>query len=165
MGLREPSDNRSPFQDKTPVFGVIERGSGKAHTEVVPDAKSDTLRPIILERIDPKNTVLMTDSHPAYRSMSQHLPHQVVNHEVEYVRDGHIHTQTIENYWSIFKRGLYGVFHHLSDRYLGMYLHEFDFRAGSRRVTDGRRFQTLLGQTRGRLTWYCRTPMLANPFA
>lgn len=164
MGLREPREKKGPFDDKTAVFGVIERGSGKAHTEVVPDAKADTLRPIILEHVDVENTILMTDGHPAYRSMGRHLPHEVIDHEVEYTR-GPVHTQNIENYWSIFKRGLFGVFHHLSDRYLQMYLHEFDYRAGSRRVFDGQRFQTLLGQVRGRLLWYCRTPQPVNPYA
>ena len=164
MGLREPTERKGPFEGKTAVFGVIERGSGKAHTEVVPDARADTLRPIILQRVDSENTLLMTDGHPAYRSMGQHLPHQVIDHEVEYTR-GPVHTQNIENYWSIFKRGLHGIFHHVSDYRLPMYLHEFDYRAGSRRVTDGARFQTLLGRVQGRVTWYCRTPQLANPYA
>ena len=165
MGLREPSPRKGPFEDKDIVFGVVERGSGRAHTEVVPNAQADTLRPIILGHVDAKNTVLMTDGHPAYRSMGRYLPHEVIDHEVEYVRDGHVHTQTVENYWSIFKRGLYGVFHHLSTHRLPMYLAEFDYRAGSRGVSDGQRFQSLLGQVRGRLTWYCRTPLLANPYA
>ena len=164
MGLREPAERKGPFEGKTPVFGVIERGSGRARTEVVPDTKTSTLRPIILENVDPENTVLMTDGLPSYRSMGQYLPHEVIDHEVEYTR-GPVHTQNIENLWSIFKRGLYGIFHHISTRHLGMYLHEFDYRAGSRRVTDGARFEVLLGQVQGRLTWYCRTPLLANPFA
>ena len=138
------------------MFGVIERGSGRAHTEVVPDARADTLRPIIMENVDPNNTVLMTDGRPAYRSMGRHLSHQVIDHELEYTR-GPVHTQNIVNYWSIFKRGLYGVYHQFSDHRLPMYLHEFDFRAGSRRATDGARFQALLGKVQGRVTWYCRT--------
>ena len=164
MGLREPSKRKGPLDDKTAVFGVIERGSGRTHTEVVPDAKANTLRPIILEHVDTANTLLITDGHPAYRSMGQHLSHEVIDHEVEYTR-GPIHTQNIENYWSIFKRGLHRIFHHLSDHRLPMYLHEFDFRAGSRKVTDGARFQALLGQLQGRVTWYCRTPQLVNPYA
>ncbi len=53
------------------------------------------------------------------------LPHEVINHEVEYVR-GSVHTQNIENYWSILKRGVYGVFHHVGDGYLPTYLHEIE---------------------------------------
>ena len=165
MGLREPGEKRGPFDGKTAVFGVIERGSGRAHTEVAADTKSGTLRPIILNQVDPGNTVLMTDGHPAYRSMGRYLPHQVIDHETEYAR-GPVHTQNIENYWSIFKRGLYGVFRHVSDHRLPVYLHEFDYRAGSRRVSDGTRFRVLLGQVRGRrLTWYCLAPLAPNPYA
>ena len=164
MGLREPR-SRNPFEGKTPVFGLIERGGGRTKTEVVPNTQAGTLRPIILGQVDPENSVLMSDGHPAYRSMGQHLPHQVIDHEIEYVH-GDVHTQNIENYWSIFKRGLYGIFHHLSNRYLPMYLHEFDFRASSRKVTDGTRFAALLGQVRGRrVLWYCRTPQPWNPYA
>ena len=171
MGLREPATegptarHRSPFVDKTPVFGVIERGGGRARTMVVPDARAGTLRPLVLEHVDPENTLLISDAHPAYRSMSQYLPHEVINHEIEYVRKGGIHTQNIENYWSIFKRGLHGIFHHVSVRHLPMYLKEFDYRASSRKVSDGQRFRSLLGQTRGRLLWYCRSPQFLNPFA
>ena len=172
MGLREPATegptarHRSPFVDKTPVFGVIERGGarGQDHGRAG-HAGSGTLRPLVLEHVDSENTLLMSDAHPAYRSMSQYLPHEVINHEIEYVRKGGIHTQNIENYWSIFKRGLHGIFHHVSVRHLPMYLKEFDFRASSRRVSDGVRFAALLGQVRGRLAWYCQTPRVANPYA
>ena len=163
MGLREPR-NRGPFDGKTPVFGMIERGGGRPKTAVVSNTRADTLRPILLNSVDAESTVLVTDGHPAYRSMGRYLPHEVIDHEVEYVR-GDVHTQNIENYWSIFKRGLYGVFHHVSDLRLPMYLSEFDFRAGLRQVTDGHRFGVRLGQVRGRLTWHCRTPQPANPFA
>ena len=162
MGLR-PKRNRAPFDGKTPVFGMIERG-GRAKTQVVSDAKAATLRPIMLNHLDVEQARLMTDGHPSYRSMGRYLPHDVIDHEVEYV-NGNIHTQNIENYWSIFKRGLYGVFHHVSDVHLPMYLNEFDFRANHRKVNDGQRFSSLVGQSRGRLTWYCQTPQPENPFA
>ena len=113
----------------------------------------------------------MTDGPPAYRSIGGRITHKTIDHEIEYVRrdadiDVLVHTQNIENYWSIFKRGLIGTFHHVSRCYLDMYLHEFDYRAGSRKATDGARFASLLGQARGkRLTWFCRTPQPSNPFA
>ena len=56
----------------------------------------------------------MTDGHPAYRSMGRHLPHEVIDREIDYVRDGYVHTQNIENRWSLLKHGIYGVFHHIS---------------------------------------------------
>ena len=170
MGLRQPKKRKGPFEGKTAVFGVIERGSGKVRTQVVDDTKSATLQALILERVD-SGAVLMTDGHPAYRSMGRRITHRTVDHEIEYVRLDPdtgilVHTQNIENYWSIFKRGLYGIFHHLSTHRLPMYLKEFDFRSGSRRVSDGARFQALLGQVRGRrVTWYCQAPLAPNPYA
>ena len=171
MGLREPATegpaapHRAPFQDKTPVLGLIERGGGRAKTIVVPNTRAGTLRPLILEYVDPDTTLLMSDAHPAYRSMGRHLPHEVINHEIEYVREGRVHTQNIENYWNIFKRGVHGIFHHVSLRHLPMYLKEFDYRASNRKVSDGQRFRRLLGQLQCRLLWYCRTPQFLNPYS
>lgn len=161
MGLR-PKTKRAPFDDKTPVFGMIERG-GRARTAVVPDTKGETLRPIMLTAMDLDQVRLMTDGHPAYRSMNRYVSHEVIDHEIEYVRDGDVHTQNIENYWSILKRGVYGVFHHVSERRLPLYLTEFDFRANRRHITDGQRFASLMGQTEGRLRWYCQAQSEKGP--
>ena len=133
-------------------------------TKSRPDAKGTTLRPIILGTVDLDEAMLMSDGHPVYRRMKEYLPHEVIDHEREYVR-GDVHTQNIENYWSIFKRGLNGVFHHVGRDYLPMYLMEFDYRAGTRKITDGQRFENLMGQTQGRLLWYCKTPQPENPHA
>lgn len=92
------------------------------------------------------------------------MPHDVIDHEIEYVR-GDIHTQTIDSYWSNLKRGVYGVFHHVSEGYLPMYLGESDFRFNRRKVSDAERFAPLMSQTQRRLLWYCRTPQPENPFA
>lgn len=114
--------------------------------------------------IDLKDAHLITDGHPAYRLIKEYLPHDVVDHEVEYVR-GDVHTQNIEGYWSILKRGVYGVFHHVGEGYLPQYLQEFEFRFNRRKVSDAERFASLMGQTQGRLLWYCRTPQPENPHA
>ena len=71
---------------------------------------------------------------------------------------GSVHTQNIENYWTILKRGVYGVFHHVGDGYLPVYLGEFEFRFNRWKMTDAERFAALLAQTKGRLLVYCETP-------
>ena len=76
-----------------------------------------------------------------------------------------MHTQGIEGYWSILKRGVYGVFHHVGEEFLPMYLAEFEFRFNRRKMSDVERFAALMGQTQGRLLWYCRTPQPQNPRA
>ena len=74
--------------------------------------------------------------------------HGVIRHEVEYV-NGDIHTQGIENYWSILKRGLYGAFYHVDAEYLSSYLNEFELRFNRRKTFDEERFASLVGQTQG----------------
>lgn len=137
---------------KTPVFGMVERG-GSVRTQVVPNAQGRTLRPLLLAGIDTKASRLMTDEWGAYYGISRYLPHGVIRHSSEYVR-GEIHTNTIESYWAILKRGLIGTFHNVDAGYLPMYCHEFEFRYNRRKVTDRERFASLLGQVSGRLDWY-----------
>ena len=118
----------------------------------------------MLNHIDTEKARLVTDGHPVYRNIKAHLPHEVIDHEVEYVR-GDVHTQNIDGYWSILKRGVYGVFHHVSEGHLPGYLNEFEFRFNRRKVSDSERFSALMSQTQGRVQWYCRTPQPENPFA
>ena len=68
----------------------------------------------------------------------------MIRHESEYVR-GEVHTQNIEGYWSIIKRGIYGVFQHVDAGYLGQHLIEFEFRFNSRKASDLERFAQLIG--------------------
>ena len=161
MGLRSKHEN--PRKDKAVVFGMLERG-GRVRTQKVSDATGPTLRPIMTKSIDLKKSRLITDGHPAYRLIRNHLPHDVIRHEIEYVH-GDIHTQGIENYWSILKRGLYGVFHHVDEGFLPCYLSEFDFRFNRRKISDAERFASLMSQLQGRVLWYCRTPQHVNPHA
>ena len=118
--------------------------------------------PIIRQWVDVSKSRVITDQHPSYRALKTFVrQHDSINHETEFVR-GDVHTQNIENYWSLFKRGVYGVFHHIGEEYLPCYLAEFDFR---RKVSDAERFAALMGQVQGRLTWYCQTPQPENPHA
>ena len=93
------------------------------------------------------------------------MQHDVINHELEYVR-GDVHTQGIENYWSLVKRGILGTWHHVGEPYLDQYLREFDYRFNRRKISDAERFSALFGQVSGRrVTWYCQTPQPENPHA
>ena len=163
MGIRPKPARKPPYQDKTPVFGMIER-DGTVRTMVVDDTTGGTLRPIMTNMIDLNNARLITDGHPAYRRMKDYLPHEVIDHGIEYVR-GDVHTQSIENYWSLLKRGVYGVFHHVGDGYLPMYLAEFEYRFNRRKMSDPERFAALMGQLQGRVLWYCHTAQPQNPYA
>lgn len=122
---------------------------------------STTAKETLADNINFEESRLITDAHPAFRLIKRYLPHDVIRHEVEYV-NGDIHTQGIENYWSILKRGLYGVFHHVDAEYLNNYLNEFEFRFNRRKIPDEERFASLMSQTQGRLLWYCRAPQPQN---
>jgi transposase-like protein len=149
---------------KTPVFGIKERG-GRVRTQVIPKVSQDNVERAIFHGVDRQNTRLMTDEHAVYFHLNKMLPHDVIRHNSEYVR-GEIHTQGIESYWAILKRGLYGTFHHVDAGYLGCYLNEFEFRFNSREITDAERFVSLVGQVSGRrLTWFCETEQPQNPYA
>lgn len=102
-------------KDKQPVFGMVERG-GRVIARVTPDAKEKTLLPIMAERILPASTVY-SDSYTPYdniHKMEQGYTHHRINHAAKVYVMGHVHTQTIEGFWSLLKRGIGGVYHSVS---------------------------------------------------
>lgn len=117
------------------------------------------LRPILLAHIDDKS-VVMTDDAGQYRKLDNDFAHEVVNHSAEeYVR-GDAHTNTIEGYFSILKRGINGTYHHVSQQHLGRYLAEFDFRYNNRSalgVEDQTRALRALSGGKGKRLTYRRT--------
>jgi hypothetical protein len=116
---------------KIPVVTLVERG-GEARSFVADDTTAHELRKIILAQADTKSA-LMTDQWRAYLSIGrQFKSHETVNHsEDEYVR-GAVHTNTVEGFFSIFKRGMKGIYQHSDERHLHRYLAEFDFRYSNR---------------------------------
>ena len=149
---------------KVPVFGMIER-DGRVRTIVIKPIDKKRVQATILENIDPERSRLITDESFLYDGISRHLPHDTVRHADTYITGDAIHTQAIENAWSLLKRGIYGVFHHVTEGHLPEYLSEFDYRFNRRKVSDAERFAALMGQTQGRLLWFCRTPQPENPHA
>jgi transposase-like protein len=111
------------------VLSLVERG-GSVRSHHVPSVNARTLRPILAEQIDAASAV-MTDDGGA--RVGRDFPlHQAINHSIgEYVR-GDIHTNTIEGFFSIMKRGITGTYHHVSSQHLKRYLAEFDFRYNER---------------------------------
>ena len=118
MGLR--SKRRDWRKEKAIVFGILER-NGRVWTVHVAETSARRLQPLLTGNIDMPNSRLITDGHAAYRLIKQHMKHDVIDHEIEYVR-GDVHTQGIENYWSLLKRGILSTFHHIGRDYLPSYL-------------------------------------------
>lgn len=143
---------------KEAVVSLVERG-GKVRSTHVANVTSKNLRPILVTQIDRK-TFLMTDESPVYtKTGDEYAGHGTVNHSIsQYVRGGgFLHTNTIENYFSIMKRGINGVYQHVSQQHLKRYLGEFDFRYNGRELTDTERATLALKGIEGKRLTYRRT--------
>ena len=113
---------------KAPVVGAVERGGSVTAKAVAKDKmKGKNMRAFVRERIDTSKASLMTDDYKAYLGMSKILPHTVIRHQKWYV-DGDIHANTIEGFWALLKRGMFGQFHSVSRRHLQRYVDEFCYR-------------------------------------
>jgi transposase-like protein len=148
---------------KESAFALVERG-GKVRSFHVPHVNGETLRPILVAQVDRKST-LMTDEGGQYFQVGKEFErHETINHSAdEYVR-GDAHTNTIEGYFSILKRGIIGTYHHVSQQHLKRYLAEFDFRYNERSalgVNDKERAARLLKGIVGKRLTY-RRPHEAN---
>jgi transposase-like protein len=140
---------------KHKIFALVER-DGNVRSFHVPAVTSETLKPILKKHV-PAETTLYTDSAGQYRKIKSEFPkHETVNHMIgEYVR-GDVHTNTVESYFGLLKRGLVGTFHHVSEAHLQRYCTEFDFRFSHRTVSDSERATALLKQIGGKRLTYRR---------
>jgi transposase-like protein len=142
---------------KEAVVSLVERG-GRVRSHHVADVTAKTLRPILKAQLDDASYV-MTDEGTVYPPITKEFGgHGTVNHSIEeYVRGGFWHTNTVESYFSILKRGLTGTYHHVSAHHLKRYLGEFDFRHNERAalgVDDSKRAaKALAGIVGKRLTY------------
>ncbi len=138
---------------KEKIFSLVERG-GEVRSFHVTRVNSTTLQPIMKEQIAAESHV-MTDEFNSYKGVGEHFAsHDTVCHRKgEYTR-GQIHSNTIENYFSILKRGLTGVYQHVGSNHLKRYIGEFDFRYSNRDKTDLERTQIALKGISGKRLMY-----------
>lgn len=150
--------NKGGTGHKSVVLTLVERGGSARSFHVDSTAISDII-PVVNANIH-REAAVMTDTASWYRQLNkdgQFASHEMVNHtRKEYVR-GRVHTNTVEGYYSIFKRGMKGVYQHCSEKHLHRYLAEFDFRYSNRSargIEDGERAQkAMLGLVGKRLTY------------
>ena len=145
------------YAHKHKVLTLVDRNTGRAKSMVVDDLKAKTLVPILKENIA-KEATIYTDEAGQYRHLDRYFEdHDFVQHGAgEYVR-GEVHTNTIEGYFSIFKRGMKGVYQHCAKKHLHRYAAEFGFRYSNRIATGvddhGRANFALQGAKGRRLTY------------
>jgi transposase-like protein len=157
VGKRNPKNIGG--MGKAIVHTLVERG-GRARSHHVADVTGATLAPILFGNVSRKSA-LMTDTHGGYHRLGKAFArHEMVDHgRDEYVR-GDAHSNTVEGYFSVLKRGVYGTFHHISEAHLHRYLAEFDFRYSNRvalGVDDVARTQRALEGVRGKRLTYRTT--------
>jgi transposase-like protein len=152
------------FHHKNKILSLVDRNTGKARSFVVDDVKASTIAPIVRENLA-KEARLMTDESIIYTMVGREFPaHGIVRHQAgEYVskENREMHTNTIEGFFSVFKRGMKGVYQHCAHNHLHRYVAEFDFRYNNRKalgVEDSERAEKLLkGFVGKRLTYETTT--------
>jgi transposase-like protein len=155
IGRTKPKNKRGRGTNKTPIFGMKERETGKVRAKVMePNEKGQKLTgkqllASIKENVEEGSTI-MTDDFSSYnildkKRQKEKYKHETVNHSKgQYYAGNGIHTNGIENFWSVYKRGMIGIYHHASREYLQRYVDEFVFRQNTRLDTD--MFDILLKQ-------------------
>ena len=144
-------------KDKTAVMGILERG-GKVRATVVPNRKKHALQTEVRKHVE-AGAALYSDALKSYEGLAGEYAHEVIDHAVKYV-DGRVHTNGLENFWSLLKRGIAGTYVSVEPFHLFRYLDEQMFRFNNRKdesgnvLTDSDRFQLALSQIAGkRLTF------------
>lgn len=125
------------YKDKSPVFGILERSeesTSRVIAYTVPDVKSQTLKPLIYEKVE-QGSAIMTDEWNSYTGLNKDYDHGICFHgRGNYVsgENNEIYTNGLENFWSIVKRSINGSYVHVSPKYLQFYINEFVFRYNNR---------------------------------
>ena len=146
----------SGLASKQPVVSLVER-NGRVRSFHVAKVNGETLRHVLVTNADRKS-VLMTDEHQGYKLVGEEFAgHGVVAHSRGEYGRGYFHTNTIEGFFSLLKRGITGVYHHVSEAHLKRYVTEFDFRYNTRKLDDFERADESLKGIAGKRLTYRRT--------
>lgn len=148
---RKGSKAMGPQAGKSIIMGIVER-SGKARAFVIPSSKKGTLQERIRQHVQP-GAIVYTDALQSYVGLRDDYKHYVINHALEYVR-GHVHTNTIESFWSVFKRTVKGTYVAPRPWHLQRYVEEQVFRFNAREEKDGPRFALVCKQADGKRLTY-----------
>lgn len=168
--------NNGAIQNKTMVVGMVERGGELKLIAMGKETGRHVVQPIVLQNVD-KDAVLITDASANYEGLHKTFAgHEVINHTTEeYVRDGVIHTNTIEGAFSMLKRSIIGCYHQVTPKHLSRYCDETMFRYNLRKMNDAHRFTLSLQNLAGRLKYkdlvkkekflveHIESPIVLNP--
>ena len=137
--------------NKATVLGMIER-NGKVNAVKIDERSQKVLTSEIIALVS-KTASIYTDEWVGYNKLKRVYDHSVVKHNAHQYVNGRVHTNTIEGFWSLLKRGIFGIYHFTSKKHLQLYVDEFVFRYNSRNITSEMRFDLMLGNMENRLTY------------
>ena len=147
----DKSEETKEHYKKSTVLGMVER-NGEVRAMHVENSTELSLLPPIVNNISFGSTIY-TDELRSYNKLERVYDHKTVMHSGnEYVR-GRVSTNTIESFWALLKRGIYGIYHFTSKKHLQFYVDEFVFRYNSRHATESQRFNLLLNNIENRITY------------
>ena len=149
--IREQKITGTGGKDKTVVMGMLERG-GTVKTQVIARPNKTTLQSIIAAAVLPGSRIY-TDALKSYSGLDSWFAHQVIDHAISYVEDN-VHTNGMENYWSLLKRTIRGTYVSVEPFHLHRYLDEQSFRFNERKGTDSTRFNLAVSQIGGKRLTY-----------
>lgn len=146
---------RGVMPKKLPVVALVSR-AGRVRSFPMRRVSAQNLTDAIRDNVS-KDSAIYTDSHHVYTGVGKHFEkgHKTVNHtNFQYVRPGNIHTNSVESYFSLMKRGIMGTFHHIGGQHLDQYCGEFAFRWNTRKLTDTMRAVVALKMVEGKRLFY-----------
>ncbi|WP_341226914.1 IS1595 family transposase [uncultured Arcticibacterium sp.] len=135
----------TPYQAKKAVVGIIER-NGKVVLKHIPNATKSNMVAFIEKHV-PSGSKVYTDEAKVYNKIGKRYGHKTVTHSIGVYVAGDVHTNTIENFWSVLKRGIYGIYHQVSDKHLERYLDEFAGRFNTRDLSNQGKFERFLNDS------------------
>lgn len=136
------------LQSKTPVLGILER-QGEVFAKKVATTSHRYLIPVIQNTVA-KDATIITDAFPVYQRLDVTYKHFIIDHSKGSYVHGSIHTNTIEGFWSLLKRGVIGIYHYVSYKHMNAYCNEFAYRYNTRKVSDPQRFTHSLTLAEGK---------------
>ena len=146
---RRKKHQESGKDNKVAVMGLLER-DGKAKLTVIGE---NTFKDVVRQHVAP-SAVVITDAHKGYVGLNEeYQAHEAVNHLAQEFRRGIAYTNSVEGFFSVFKRTIFGTYHQVSPKHLHRYCAETSYRFNSRKMTDAERFEMAISNTKGRITY------------
>jgi transposase-like protein len=140
-GKKIPNTQGRSTKAKKPVFGMLNKGI--VYTKVVEDTTGATLKPIINDKVKEGSTIV-SDGWRGYRGLERFYDHKIIQHNLGLFKVGSYHTNGIEGFWGLLKRGIIGIYHRTTDKHLHRYCDEFAYRYNIRTMPLGKQFNFTL---------------------